>query len=114
MRTAPALVHAVLLARLWPGGDPPPPTRAGGAQAAVAPDGPAAPVAGVPDVDAVRLRVVSPSIVDATFSSRGAPAFGYRAYRSTDGRTLTLVAVDPTSRAALTSVVVYRRAEPGR
>ncbi len=80
----------------------------------VAPDGPAAPVTGVPDVDAVRLRVVSPSIVDATFSSRGAPAFGYRAYRSTDRRTLTLVAADPTSRAPLTSVVAYRRAEPGR
>ena len=170
MRTAPALVHAVLLARLWPAGGPTPPTHAGGAQAAVALegaweldlqrshygpgvdrrrrerftcaaeggrlactirgeradgrvvvgrftvalDGPPAPVAGVPDVDAVRLRAVSPSIVDATFSSRGAQTFGYRAYRSTDGRTLTLVAVDPTSRAALTSVVVYRRAEPGR
>jgi hypothetical protein len=72
-------------------------------------DGSAAPVAGVPGVDAVRLRAVSASIADATFYFRRAPAFGYRAYRSSDDRTLLVVPVDPVTRAALTTVVVYAR-----
>ena len=69
----------------------------------------AAPVVGIADVDAVRLHDVSATIADATFYFRRAPVFGYRAYRGADGRTLTIVAVDPSTRAALTSVVVYDR-----
>lgn len=72
-------------------------------------DGAGAPVAGIPGVDEVRLRAAGPGVLDATFLDRGAPAFGYRAYRSDDGRSLTVVAVDPTTRAALTTVVAYDR-----
>jgi hypothetical protein len=71
--------------------------------------GVAAPVCGVPEIDTVRLYAVSESITDATFSFRGSPAFGYRAYRSGDGGTLTVVSVDPASRAVLTTIVSYDR-----
>jgi hypothetical protein len=60
-------------------------------------------------VDEVRLRAAGAAVLDATFLSRGAPAFGYRAYRAADGRSLTVVAVDPVTRAALSTVVVYDR-----
>lgn len=72
-------------------------------------DGSAAPVTGVPDVDEVQLRRPSVSLIDATFFSRGRPAFGYRAFQSDDGRSLMIMAVDPVTRAAATTVVVYDR-----
>lgn len=72
-------------------------------------DGRTAPVTGVPDVDEVQLRRPSASLVDATFRSRGRPVFGYRAMRADDGRSLMVVAVDPVTRAAATTVVVYDR-----
>ncbi len=75
----------------------------------LAPGRETAPVAGVPGVDAVRMDTVGDGIVDATFSARGAAVFGYRAYRSNDGRSLVVVTVDPVSRAPLTTVVVYDR-----
>ena len=79
------------------------------AQFTAAPDGTTAPVTGMVDVDEVRLREPHPALVDATFFLRGRPAFGYRAFRSDDGRSLTIVSVDPVSRAAATTVVVYDR-----
>ena len=66
-----------------------------------------APVAGIPDVDAVELSQPVPSLLDATFFLRGKAVFAYRAYRSSDGASLMIVSVDPVSRAALTTVVVY-------
>ena len=72
-------------------------------------DGTVAAVAGVPEMDGVSLRRVNDSIVDATFSFKGTPTFAYRAFRSDGGRSLTIVSVDPVSRAALNSVVVYDR-----
>lgn len=69
-------------------------------------NGAPAPVTGIPDVDQVRLRVDG-GVVEATFSLHGAPVFGYRAYRSDDGRSLAIVTVDPVTRAALQTVVVY-------
>lgn len=66
-------------------------------------------VTGVPGVDAVRLRTVSRTIADATFYSRGTPVFGYRAYRAPGGATLMIVSVDPVSRVALSSAIVYHR-----
>ena len=72
-------------------------------------DGREAPVTGMPDVDGVRLRQVDGAIVDATFSFGGVPAFGYRAIRSDDGRSLMIVSVEPISRKALGTVVVYDR-----
>lgn len=72
-------------------------------------DGSGAPVAGVPGVDEARLRPAGPGVLDATFLTRGTPAFGYRAYRSDDGRSLVVVAVDPATRVALSTVVVYDR-----
>ena len=75
----------------------------------VALDGSGAPVVGVPGVDEVRLRPAGPGVLDATFLLRGRPAFGYRAYRARDGRSLSIVTVDPVSRAVLTTVVVYDR-----
>ena len=72
-------------------------------------DGEAGPVRGVADIDQVRLRFVAEGIVDATFSYRGTPLFGYRAYQSEDGKSLTVVSVAPVSRVALTTSVVYDR-----
>ena len=72
-------------------------------------EGSPAPVAGIPDVDAVALSQPVPALLDATFSLRGKPVFAYRAYRSSDGASLMIVSVDPVSRAALTTVVVYDR-----
>jgi hypothetical protein len=69
--------------------------------------GPPGPTQGIPDVDHVRLTRVSASIVDATFTSQGRPVFAYRAVRSANGRSLTIISVDPVSRAVLNSVVVY-------
>jgi hypothetical protein len=72
-------------------------------------DGATGPVVGIPDVDQVQLRRPSASVIDATFLWRGKPAFGYRALQSDDGRSLLVVAVDPITRAAATTVVVYDR-----
>jgi hypothetical protein len=67
-------------------------------------------VTGIPDIDAVRLRQPSTSLVDATFLFRGKPVYAYRAFQADDGQSLLIVSVDPITRAALTSVVVYDRA----
>ena len=64
---------------------------------------------GIPGVDQVKLTKIDAFIVDATFSSQGRPVFGYRAVRSVDRRSLTIISVDPASRAVLNSVVVYDR-----
>lgn len=72
-------------------------------------DGTSAPVTGIPDVDAIQVRRPSSGFLDATFLSRGQPAFGYRAFQSQDGRSLMIVSVDPVSRVAQTTVVVYDR-----
>lgn len=71
-------------------------------------------VSGLADLDTVRLEPAARGVVDATFSYRGRAAFGYRAYRSDDGESLTVVSVDPRTRVALGSVVVYRRVGTGR
>ena len=71
--------------------------------------GATAAVTGLADIDTIRLQAGPHGIVDATFSYRGRPAFGYRAYRGDDNATLVVVAVDPRTRAALTSAVVYSR-----
>jgi len=79
-----------------------------GAFAAV-PDGPSAPVTGIPDIDEVRLRKPSATIIDGTFLSRGKPVFGYRAFQSDDGRSLMIVSVYPDTGGIATTVVVYDR-----
>jgi hypothetical protein len=70
-------------------------------------DGAGGNVAGIDGADEVRLRAGGPGVLDATFLLRGAPAYAYRAFRADDGRSLTIVTVDPSSRAALSTVVVY-------
>ena len=55
----------------------------------------------------MRLVRIDDSIAEATFENRGKPVFAYRVVRSDDRRSLTIVAVDPVTRAALSSVVVY-------
>jgi len=70
-------------------------------------DGTPGPTRGIPDVDHVRLIRVTESIADATFTLQGRPVFAYRAVRSASGRSLTIISVDPTTRAVLNSVVVY-------
>src|SRR5262249_45015301 len=65
------------------------------------------PTHGVNGGDPVPLTRVNASIADATFLLEGRPVFGYRAVRSDAGRSLTLISVDPVSRAVLNSVVVY-------
>ena len=74
---------------------------------AAAYDGRAYPVEGIPDVDEVSLRRVDAFVADATFSYRGKPVFGYRSVRSSNGRSLIVVSVDPVTRRVLNSVVVY-------
>jgi hypothetical protein len=64
----------------------------------------------MPDMDSVRVVAVAPGVADATFSTAGRPVFAYRAYRGRDGRSLTIVAIEPLRRTALTSVIVYTRA----
>lgn len=72
-------------------------------------DGKVYPAAGIPDVDEVSLRSIDESVADATFSYRSKPVLGYRAIKSSDGRSLTFVSVDPVTRTALNSLVVYER-----
>ena len=72
-------------------------------------DGKAHPTAGIPDVDQVTLQKLDEFIADATFSYKGKPVYGYRAVRSADGRSLAIVAVEPTTRVVGSSVVVYDR-----
>ena len=76
---------------------------------AVALDGGSGPVSGIDEVDQVQLTQSSDSVLDATFQWHGRPVFGYRALRSEDGRSLMIVSVDPITRVALTTVVVYDR-----
>lgn len=76
---------------------------------AAAIDGAGSPVTGIPGVDEVRLSRPSNALLDATFLSGGKPVFGYRALQSEDGRSLMIISVDPVSRVALTTVVVYDR-----
>ena len=71
------------------------------------------PVVGLADIDTVDLRPGAGGLVDATFSFRGQLRYGYRAYRSTDGNTLLIISVDPVTRVALTSIVVYARVRAG-
>lgn len=72
-------------------------------------DGKAHPAAGIPDVDQVTLQKLDEFVADATFSYGGKPVYGYRAVRSADGRSLAVVAVEPTTRVVGSSVVVYDR-----
>ncbi|MES1244281.1 MAG: hypothetical protein ABUT39_21930 [Acidobacteriota bacterium] len=76
---------------------------------AAAYDGKPYATAGIPDVDRVSLRRIDAHVADATFYYKGRPVFGYRAIQSDDGRSLTIVAVDPMARTVLNSVVVYDR-----
>src|SRR5262245_45377138 len=64
---------------------------------------------GIRDVDQVRLARIDDHVADATFSLKGKPVFGYRAVRSKDDRSLTVVSVDPRTRVALSSVIVYEK-----
>src|SRR5262249_3005654 len=76
-------------------------------------DGTPRPAMGIPEVDQVTLRRVDDFAADATFSYRGKPVFGYRVVKSDDGQSLTIISVEPTSRAVLTSVIVYDRQSRG-
>jgi hypothetical protein len=70
-------------------------------------DGSAARVTGLENVDEVRLERVSDTIASATFIHLGNYVYAYRATKSDDGKTLTVVSVDPVTRRRLKSVVVY-------
>lgn len=76
---------------------------------AAVPGGPGAPVTGISNIDEVRLQKPGATIIDATFLSRGKPAFGYRAFQSDDGRSLMIVSVYPDTGGIATTVVVYDR-----
>jgi hypothetical protein len=70
-------------------------------------DGSLSSATGIPEVDQVRISKVGASAAEATFLYHGRPVFGYRATKSPDGKRLTIVSVDPETRRALSSVVVY-------
>ena len=67
------------------------------------------PVSGIVGVDEVQLSQSTDSVLDGTFRWHGRAVFGYRAVRSEDGRSLMIISVDPITRVALTTVVVYDR-----
>jgi len=69
--------------------------------------GPPGPTHGIPDVDHAKLQRVSATISDATFTLAGRDVYAYRAVRSDNGKSLTIISVDPGTRAVLNSVVVY-------
>lgn len=70
-------------------------------------DGSPSRVHGIPEMDQVRLWRTGDRSAEATFELAGKAVFGYRAIRSEDGTSLTILAVDPVSRARLESVAVY-------
>jgi hypothetical protein len=72
-------------------------------------DGTPGPTHGIPDVDQVRLARINEAIADATFTYQGRPVFAYRTVKAANGRSLTIISVDPATRAVLNSVVVYDR-----
>jgi hypothetical protein len=72
-------------------------------------DGTPGPTRGIPDVDHVRLARIDDAIADATFTYRERPVFAYRTVQAPNGRSLTIISVDPATRAVLNSVVVYDR-----
>ena len=74
---------------------------------AAAYDGNVYPVVGIPDLDHVSLRRVDDFTAEATFSLEGKPVFAYRSSKARDGRSLTIVSIDPVTRTVLSSVVVY-------
>ena len=69
--------------------------------------GPPGPTHGIPEVDHAKLQRVSATISDATFTLAGRDVYAYRAVRSENGKSLTIISVDPGTRAVLNSVVVY-------
>lgn len=70
-------------------------------------DGTPSRVQGIEGMDEVILTRINASIADATFKRRGRAVFAYRAVRGLNGRSITIISVDPVTRAALHSVVVY-------
>jgi hypothetical protein len=67
---------------------------------------------GIPGIDRVVLRKVDDFVADASFTFQGKPVFGYRAVKSDDGNSLTVISVDPVTRKPIESVVVYDRQAP--
>lgn len=73
-------------------------------------DGKAYAVSGIPDVDRVSLQKLDDHAVDATFTYRGRPVLGYRAVKYDDGRSLTMVSVDPAGEIGME--VLHEAREP--
>jgi hypothetical protein len=61
----------------------------------------------LPEIDEVSLAKIDEHVADATFRLKGEPVFAYRAVRSDDGHSLTVISVEPRTRVALSSVIVY-------
>jgi hypothetical protein len=71
-------------------------------------DGKRYPVTGIPEIATVSLKRY-PDFVDADFFSATAPVFSYRLRVSGDGKVLTIISIDPTTRNPLHARLVYRR-----
>jgi len=72
-------------------------------------DGKRYPVTGIVDIATVSLKRYT-GFVEADFFSVTAPVFSYRLSISGDGKTLTVVSLDPKTRRLLRARLVYRRA----
>ena len=74
-------------------------------------DGKRYPVKGAPDITAVSLRKY-PDWLEGDFFSPNALVFSYRMYLSKDGRTLTVVSIDPITRNKLHAEIIYHKQVP--
>lgn len=72
-------------------------------------DGKEYPVTGSDEMTGVILKQAGSRIIEGTFLKNHRAVFGYRVRAAPNGRLLTVTAVDPDTRRALRSVVVYQR-----
>jgi hypothetical protein len=71
-------------------------------------DGKRYPVTGTPEIATVSLRRY-PTFIEADFFSARAPVYSYRMSISSKDDTLTIISIDPVTRATLHARIVYRR-----
>lgn len=71
-------------------------------------DGKRYPVRGIPEIATVSLRRY-PTFIEADFFSAKSPIYSYRMSISSKDDTLTIISIDPVTRATLHARIVYHR-----
>ena len=72
-------------------------------------DGKRYPVTGMQEISNVSLHRY-PDFIEADFFSGQKPVFSYRMWASNKGDTLTIISIEPTTRAELHARILYHRA----